>query len=142
MPNPADEISESAKETVLNAKSIAIWPMDDYPLSEAREIGTYFQDLGCRLYPIHDSQERILEERCYRDIRLIPDDYDILLLFTPVEMLPESINALFNADYIPPLVWTHTGIVDLESLERLREANVDVVMGMNLMEMHKRWSGE
>lgn len=133
------EIPDHVREHVRGAKSIAIWPIDDNPLSESYRIAHYFQDHGWRLYPMHDRCERLLEENCYRDIRLIPDDYDILLLFINPDDLPETVNAIFNADYMPPLVWTHSGIFDQQSRDRLIEADISVVMDKNLMDCHKAW---
>jgi predicted CoA-binding protein len=121
------------------AESLAIWPIDEDPLSESYRIARYFQDKGWHLYPIHDQVERILEENCYRDIRLIPGDYDVLLLFVYPDRLPEVVNAIFNAAYRPPLVWAHTGIHDQESFDRLTDSGVLTVMDHDLMEFHKYW---
>ncbi|HEX9745602.1 MAG TPA: CoA-binding protein [bacterium] len=139
---PIDVIPEKVKQIILDANSMAIWPMDEYPLSKPYEIASYFQDKGFRLYPIHDLEERILEEQCYRDIRLIPDDYDILLLFTQPDQLPETVNAIFNSNYIPPVVWTHVGIEDLESFDRMNEAGMNIVMGKDLMKRYREWTGD
>jgi predicted CoA-binding protein len=61
-----------------------------------------------------------------------------LLFFTP-DRLPEVVNSIFNADFVPPVVWAHTGIVDLGQLDRLHEAGILAVMDRNLMDMHKEW---
>ncbi len=133
------QISDEIREHVLQSRSLAIWPLDENPLSESYRTAHYFQDQDWRLYPIHDHLDRLLEENCYRDIRLIPDDYDILLLFVDVDRLPEVVNAIFDADYIPPLIWAHTGIIDLAQLDRLTEAGVKVIMDRDLMDTHRAW---
>ncbi|MFH1676253.1 MAG: CoA-binding protein [bacterium] len=135
-------ISDSIKQKVLCAESIAIWPLDPNPLSEPYQIARYLQDRGFHLYPINDFEDKLLEEICYRDIRLIPDDYDILLLFTQSDSLPEVVNAIFNADYQPPLIWTHRGIHDQFSFDRLTEGGITTVMDSNLMEHYKEWTEE
>jgi predicted CoA-binding protein len=132
-------IPDEVRDFVLCAGSLAVWPMDTNPLSEPYQISRYFQDQGWRLYFIHDRVERLLEENCYRDIRLIPDDYDILLLFMNPDELPEVVNAVFNADFIPRIVWTHSGIYDQDSRDRLTDEGIDVVMDKNLMEQHRKW---
>lgn len=137
---PLDEIPDHVKALVLNARSVAIWPIDVNPLSEPYLIASYFQDKGFKLFPLHDTEDRILEEPVVRDIRLIPDDYDILLIFCQPDQLPETVNAIFIADYIPPLIWTHTGIHDLFSLERLTDAGITTVMSRNIMECHRKWT--
>ena len=141
MPIP-DKIPDQIRDLVLNSKSLAVWPLDEYPLSEPYRIAAYFQDHGFKLYPIHEFEERILEEQCYRDIRLVPDDYDLLLLFVNPDSLPEVTNAIFNADYMPKLVWMHVGIEDLFSYDRLMEAQIRAVMGRNLMDCYREWIGD
>jgi predicted CoA-binding protein len=133
-------ISDELRDIILKAGSIAIWPIDINTLSESFQTARYFQDQGLKIYPIHDRCERILEEMCYRDIRLIPDDYDILLLFVSSDQLPEVVNFIFNADYMPPVIWTHVGVFDQTSYDRLVEAGVQVVMDQDLMDMHKKWT--
>ncbi|HDS30575.1 MAG TPA: CoA-binding protein [Firmicutes bacterium] len=133
------EISPEICAKVMSSTSVAIWPIDENPLSESFQTARYFQDQGWRVYPVHDWIDRICDELCYRDIRLIPDDYDILALFIHPDKLAEVVNSIFNADYIPPVVWAHTGILDLEQLDRLREAGIMAVMDRNLMETHKEW---
>lgn len=133
-------IPDSLRAQVLSSKSLAVWPIDENPLSDSYQIARYFQDLGWRIYPVHDSCDRLLEEPCYRDIRLIPDDYDILLLFPEPLHLPEVVNAIFSADFVPPIVWTHTGIFDQESFDRLTEAGILTVMDRNLMQEHRKWA--
>lgn len=133
------DLSDEIRAKVMESRSLAIWSIDEAPLSESYQTGRYFQDQGWRLYPIHDRLDRILDENCCRDIRLIPDDYDILLLFIHADRLPEAVNAIFNAEFTPPVVWTHTGIIDLEQFDRLIDAGVMTVMDRNLMEVHRLW---
>jgi uncharacterized protein len=135
-------ISDELREKILKAKSIAIWPIDPDPLSESYGMARYFQDQGWRLYPIHDRCERLLNEPCYRDLRLIPDDYDILLLFTPSDQLAEVVNFIFNAEYVPQIVWTHVGIFDEISYDRLVEAGISVVMDEDMCDMFRKWVDE
>jgi predicted CoA-binding protein len=131
------EIPDELRRRILAARSIAIWPIDQNPLSDSAQTAQFFVDLGWVVYPIHDQCERVLDENCYRDIRLIPDDYDILLLFAYPEQLPDVVNAVFDADYQPPIVWSHTGIFDQQSFDRLTEAGILTIMDSNLMEVFK-----
>jgi uncharacterized protein len=136
------QISDELRGKILSAKSIAVWPIDTDPLSESFGMARYFQDMGWIVYPVHDRCERILNEPCYRDLRLIPDDYDILLLFTPSDQLPEVVNFIFNADYMPPIIWTHVGIFDQASYDRLVESGVHVVMDQDLCDLLREWGEE
>jgi len=129
-------IPDEIKKMVLEAKSIAIWPIDESPMTDSYQAARYFQDRMWDIYPVHDYLDRILEVQVYRDIRLIPDDYDILLIFCDVDRLPETVNAIFNADYIPPLLWTGEGIIDLETIDRLNDAGILNMMDTNLVEFY------
>ncbi len=133
------DIPDDVRSHVLNSSSLTVWPIDESPMATSYQTARYFQDQGWDLYPIHDLLDRILEVPVYRDIRLIPNDYDILLLFTDVSQLPEIVNAIFNADYRPPLVWAHSGIHDLFSMDRLIEAGIMVVMDRDLKAFHQYW---
>jgi len=135
------EIPDKIREHVLNSKKLAVWSMDPNPMSEPFQTGRYFQDQGWWLYPIHELEDRILGEQCFRDIRLIPDDYDILLLFCDIDRLPDVVNAIFNADYHPPLVWGHEGVIDLQSYDRLEEGGIMAVMDYDLRDYHSWLNG-
>ncbi len=126
------DIPDEILKKVLEAHSLAIWPVDSNPLHDSYQIARFFEEEGWIIYPIHEHEERILDFPCFRDIRLIPDDYDILLLFVHIDQLPVVVNEIFNADFIPPLVWMHEGITDLESRDRLNESGLMVVMDMDL----------
>jgi predicted CoA-binding protein len=134
-----EAIPEEIREITLKSKSLAIWSIDENPLSDSYQIARFFQDEGWAIYPVHDSCDRILEVLCYRDIRLIPDDYDVLYLFCDPESLPHILNHIFLADYQPKLIWTHTGIIDIDSRDRCFEGNIPVVMDTNLREFYEYW---
>jgi predicted CoA-binding protein len=125
-------IPDHIRDRVRSSTRIVIWPIDENPMSDSYQIGRYFQDEGWYLFPIHEFEDRILDVICYRDIRLIPEDYDILYVFCDPDRLPIVVNEIFNADYQPPLVWTHEGIIDLESRDRLTEAGIMNVMDFDL----------
>ena len=125
-------IPDNIRDHVRKSSRIVIWPIDENPLLDSFQIGRFFQDEGWYLFPIHEYADRILDVICYRDIRLIPEDYDILYLFSDPDRLPMVVNEIFNADYTPPLVWTHEGIIDLESIDRLTDAGILNVMDFDL----------
>jgi len=131
------EIPDEICKLVRESKSLAIWPIEESPMVPSFQAGRYFQDHGWDVYPVHDTCERTLDVMCYRDIRLIPDDYDILYLFCDPDRLPIIVNEIFNADFIPPLVITHEGIIDLESLDRLTDGGVKIVMDIDLVDLYK-----
>lgn len=138
----AMDLPIDVKKKILSAKGIAIWPVDENPLSESFRTALYFQDMGLRVYPINDYCEKLGSEPCFRDLRLIPDDYDILLLFVQPANLPNAVNAIFNADYVPPVVWTHRGIFDQASFDRLNEAGIITVMDEDIVELFEKWIDE
>lgn len=130
------EIPENIRDQVLNAKRLAIWPMSENPMSDSYRIARFFESIGWYIFPIHDTEEKILDFICYRDIRLIPEDYDILLLFTHLDQLPIAVNEIFLSDYQPPLVWGNEGIIDLETIDRLIEGGIPNIMDCDLMDFY------
>jgi len=138
----SQDIPSHIRARVLRSNSLTIWPIDENPVSDSFQIARFFQDQGWNLYPVHDTVDRILEVPVFRDIRLIPDDYDILLLFVLPNTLPEAVNAIFNADYVPPLVWAHKGIIDLASRDRLTEEGILTVMNRDLRECYVLWADQ
>jgi predicted CoA-binding protein len=102
------------------------------PTSYSYQIARFFEGEGWYIFPVTNFGGKILNFPCYSDIRLIPDDYDILLLFMNVDQLPIVVNEIFKADYQPPLVWGHEGVIDLETRDRLTEAGIPNVMDCDL----------
>ncbi len=135
-----EDIPEEIRNQILQAKSLAIWPLDENPMTDSYQTARFFQDNGWYIYPVHESADRLLDVNCVRDIRLIPDDYDILYVFSDIDRLPMIVNGIFNADYEPPLVWFPEGIIDLETIDRLTEGGIKNVMDTDLMEFYKFWT--
>ncbi|MCX6644771.1 MAG: CoA-binding protein [bacterium] len=130
------EIPNRIRDQVLNSKSLAVWPMSQDPMSYSYQIGRFFEDEGWYIFPINNFMGKILTFQCYSDIRLIPEDYDILLLFMNVDRLPIVVNEIFKADYQPPLVWGHEGVIDLESRDRLNEGGIPNVLDCDLRDFY------
>ena len=137
-----EKIPDEIIELIKSSKSLAIRPVEESPMAPSFQAGRYFQDRGWDIYPIHDYCERTMEVTCYRDIRLIPDDYDLMYLFCEPDRLPIIVNEIFNADYIPPLIITHEGIIDLDSRDRLTDGDVINLMDVDLVDLYKWCIGE
>ncbi len=86
----------------------------------------YLLDHGFEVIPVNPKYPEILGQKCYADLRDIPDRVDIVDLFQRVERVPPFVDQAIEIG--AKVVWMQLGIIHQEAAQKARDAGLEVVM--------------
>jgi len=86
----------------------------------------YLLDHGFGVIPVNPKYSEILGQKCYADLRDIPQPVDIVDLFQRVERIPLFVDQAIEIG--AKIVWMQLGIVHEEAAQKARDAGLEVVM--------------
>ena len=86
----------------------------------------YLLDHGFEVIPINPKYPEILGQKCYADLRDIPQPVDIVDLFQRVERIPPFVDQAIEIG--AKAVWMQLGIIHEEAAQKARDAGLEVVM--------------
>ena len=99
----------------------------------------YMLDHGYRIIPVNPTHAEILGQKCYPDLRSIPDRIDIVDCFRkPGEMVPLARDAVAIGAKV---LWMQLGIRNDEAARIASDAGLEVVMDRCVKIEHARLMG-
>jgi predicted CoA-binding protein len=85
----------------------------------------YLLDHGFEVIPVNPKYPEILGQKCYSDLRDIPEPVDIVDLFQRVERIPPFVDQAIEIG--AKVVWMQLGIIHKEAAQKARDAGLEVV---------------
>jgi len=99
----------------------------------------YMQDHGYRIVPVNPGYAEVLGQKCYPDLRAIPDPIDIVDCFRKSSDIgPIADDAIAIGARV---LWMQLGVVNEEAAQRASAAGLDVVMNRCVKIEHARIMG-
>src|SRR5690242_4873195 len=99
----------------------------------------YMRDHGYRIIPVNPNYGEVLGEKCYPDLRAIPEAVDIVDCFRRSDdILPIADDAIAIGAKV---LWMQLGVVNEEAARRASAAGLDVVMNRCVKIEHARILG-
>ncbi|HLW12663.1 MAG TPA: CoA-binding protein [Casimicrobiaceae bacterium] len=99
----------------------------------------YMQDHGYRVIPVNPRYADVLGEKCYPDLRSIPEPVDIVDCFRKSEQIPAIADDAIAIG--AKVLWMQLGIENAEAARRAVAAGLDVVMNRCVKIEHARILG-
>ena len=99
----------------------------------------YMRDHGYRIFPVNPRYDEVLGQRCYPDLRSVPEPIDIVDCFRKAEEIPAIADAAIAVG--AKVLWMQLGIVNDEAAQRASAAGLDVVMNRCVKIEHARILG-
>ena len=99
----------------------------------------YMQDHGYRIVPVNPRYTEVLGEKCYPDLRSIPDPVDIVDCFRKSPEIPPLAEDAIAIG--AKVLWMQLGIENPEAARRAVAAGLDVVMNRCVKIEHARLLG-
>ena len=99
----------------------------------------YMQDHGYRVIPVNPRYADVLGEKCYPDLRSIPEPVDIVDCFRKSEQIPAIADDAIAIG--AKVLWMQLGIENAEAARRAVAAGLDVVMNRCVKIEHARLMG-
>ena len=99
----------------------------------------YMQDHGYRIIPVNPRYGEVLGEKCYADLRWIPERIDIVDCFRKSAQIPAIADDAIAIG--AKVLWMQLGVVNEEAARRASAAGLDVVMNRCVKIEHARIIG-
>jgi predicted CoA-binding protein len=99
----------------------------------------YMRDHGYRILPVNPRYDEVLGQRCYPDLKSVPEAVDIVDCFRKADEIPAIADDAIAIG--AKVLWMQLGIVNHEAAQRASAAGLDVVMNRCVKIEHARILG-
>ena len=99
----------------------------------------YMQDHGYRIIPVNPRYDEVLGERCYPDLRAIPERVDLVDCFRRSQDIPPIAEQAIAIG--AKVLWMQLGVMNDEAARLASAAGLDVVMNRCVKIEHARLLG-
>ncbi|HEX9180484.1 MAG TPA: CoA-binding protein [Burkholderiales bacterium] len=86
----------------------------------------YMMDHGYRIIPVNPRYQEVLGQKCYPNLRAIPEKVDIVDCFRKSADIPPLLEDAIAIG--AKVLWLQIGVIHEEAAKRARAAGMDVVM--------------
>jgi predicted CoA-binding protein len=114
------------RRILTDYKRVAMVGLSDDWSRPSNFAAKYLLDHGFEVIPINPKYPEILGQKCYADLRDIPEPVDIVDLFQRVERIPPFVDQAIEIG--AKVVWMQLGIIHEEAAQKARDAGLEVVM--------------
>ncbi len=126
---------EDLKPIFEQAKTIAVVGLSPNPDRPSHSIAQYLKDHGYRIIPVNPMAEEVLGQKCYPDLKAVPESIDVVQVFRKPEDVPSIVEDAIAVG--AKVIWMQVGIVHEEAAERARSAGLQVVMDRCMRATHR-----
>ena len=114
------------EEQLRNSRTIAVVGLSDNPERSSHRVAKYLQDQGYRIIPVNPMLEEVLGERCYPELKSVPEPIDMVDIFRRSELVAPVVDQAIEvkAKYI----WMQDGVINQEAAAQAEAAGIPVVM--------------
>jgi len=117
---------EQLRRILKNSPTVAIVGLSSDSMRPSYFAAKYLQEHGYRVIPVNPKYQEILGERCYPDLRSIPEAVDV------VDVFRKSADCLAIAQDAVAIgartLWLQIGVVNLEAAALAEQAGLEVIM--------------
>jgi predicted CoA-binding protein len=99
----------------------------------------YLQEHGYRIIPVNPQYEEVLGEKCYPNLRAIPDKVDVVDCFRKSDEIPPLADDAIAIG--AKVLWLQIGVINPAAAEKAQKAGLEVVMDRCMKIEHGRLFG-
>jgi predicted CoA-binding protein len=126
--NPPDA---EIRKILSNPTTVAVVGCSDSPARDSLRIAMLLRGKGFKVIPVNptlapDALLKVLGERCYPDLKSIPEPVEIVDVFRRSEFLPEVVSDAIAKG--ARILWCQLGVIDVAAAQRAQKAGMTVVM--------------
>jgi len=135
---PDDPAADVDIKCILdNAKTVAVVGISTKEDSSSQKVAKYLQEHGFRVFAVNPNCEEVLGEKCYPDLKSIPEHVDVVDIFRN----PDAIAAIVEeaVGIGAGTVWMQLGLEHEEAAQMARHAGLNVVMNRCMKMEHTRY---
>lgn len=131
--------TKAIREILTGAKTVAVVGLSAESTKASNMVASYLRDEGYRVIPVNPRATEILGEKCYPDLRSIPEKVDVVEIFRPASEVPQIVEDAIAIG--AKAVWMQLRIVDTASADRAIEAGLAAVVDKCMKMEHGRFGG-
>jgi len=129
---PSDEIIDILQKS----RKIAIVGISKKESRDSNRVARYLLEQGYEIVPVNPGQREILGRPCFKTIEHLPFAVDMVNLFLEPKRVPKVVDQAIGMQI--PVIWTQIGVTHNESAQKARDAGINVVMNMCIMQEHMK----
>ena len=133
-----DDIA-SLRRILLRSRTLAVVGLSAQWYRPSFFAAKYMQDHGYRIIPVNPKYADVLGEKCYPDLRSIPEAVDLVDCFRKAPEIPAIAEEAIAIG--AKVLWMQLGIVNEQAARRASAAGLDVVMNHCVKIEHARILG-
>lgn len=118
--------SEEIKEILKTSKTIAVVGISTDEDRDSFRVAQYLQSHGYKIIPVNPKYSEVLGEKCFPDLKSIPENVDIVDIFRKHDAIPAIVDDAIEIG--AKTVWMQLGLCSNSAAEKARKAGLNVVM--------------
>lgn len=124
------------KRILKEYKTIAVVGLSQNEDRPSYNVAKYLKSKGYRIIPVNPNANEVLGEVSYPDLKLIPENVDIVDIFRRSEDVPPVVDEAIAIG--AKVVWMQEGIINNEAAEWARKAGLEVIMDRCMLKEHMK----
>jgi predicted CoA-binding protein len=120
------DIEHQIIKQLTDSKTIAVVGLSPRPERPSHYVAKYLQEQGYRVIPVNPQLDNVLGEKCYPDLKSIPEPVDMVDVFRRSELVGPIVDEAIEIG--AKFIWMQDDVVDEEAAKRAESAGLGVVM--------------
>jgi predicted CoA-binding protein len=121
--NPPDE---TIRQVLAMPRTVAVIGCSPNPERDSHRIARLLQTRGHRVIPVNPGHQTILGERCFGNLRDIPEPVDMVDIFRRSEHVAPIVDEAIEVGV--KIIWMQLGVIDEQAASKAQQAGLMVVM--------------
>ncbi|MBS7609187.1 CoA-binding protein [Candidatus Bathyarchaeota archaeon] len=129
-------MEQESIERLLDRKNvIAVVGVSRSPEKYGHQVYRYLKSAGYKVYPINPKAAEILGDRCYLDLKALPEKPDLVCFVVPPKVTEEILRTCMEIGI--RRVWMQPGAESEKAIELCHSNGIEVIYGTCIMLQHK-----
>jgi predicted CoA-binding protein len=131
--------ADTIREILETAKTVAIVGLSTDRQKASYFVASYLLAEGYRVIPVTPRGGEILGQKCYPDLKSVPDKIDLVDVFRPAHEVAGIVESALELHI--PAVWLQLRIIDFAAADRALAAGCHIIMDKCVKMEHGRYGG-
>ncbi|HLQ76441.1 MAG TPA: CoA-binding protein [Terriglobia bacterium] len=129
----------TTKEILEKCRRIAVVGLSSDPGRASHGVSRYMQNAGYEITPVNPNEVTVLGEHSYASLDEVQGPIEIVDIFRRSEFVPDIVESAIRRN--AKVVWMQLGVIHEAAAKRARDAGLDVVMDLCILQEHMKHFG-
>ncbi len=127
---------EDVKSILENSRTVAVVGLSHKEDRDSNKVAVYLREHGYRVIPVNPKYKEVLGEKCYPDLKSVPEHVDVVDIFRNIDAIPAIVDEAIETK--AGSVWMQLKLVHEDAAAKARNAGLRVVMDKCIKVEHSR----